>query len=459
MILRVTAVFADIEFNPRILSGLEKQNISEPTEVQSQMLPLAMAGKDLKVCAETGSGKTLAYLLPIMEKLLQVEASDSATRALVLVPTRELARQVFKAAKQLTDLTTLNVGVLTGGEEFKYQASMLRKNPEIIISTTGRLVDHIRRETVDLSDLEFLVLDEADRMLDMGFSEDMEIIVGKAKKERQTFMLSATLRHEGVGRIARAMLNKPEEITTNTAQVQHAFIRQQRILADDNAHKDRLVTWLLANETYDKAIIFVNKRMEVERLSEFLRRHRNGIAMLHGEMTQDERNYVMQSIREGKRQILVATDVAARGLDVEGLDLVINYDLARKGDEYVHRIGRTGRAGKEGLAISLIAAHEWNLKASIERYLEIQMESRQISELKAEYKGPKKVKASGKAAGPKKKLKGKVPAKAAGRKAPSDKKKLGPRPSRPKTEETEAKKSNLMDNSGFAPIRRQKPQK
>ena len=181
MILRVTAVFADIEFNPRILSGLEKQNISEPTEVQSQMLPLAMAGKDLKVCAETGSGKTLAYLLPIMEKLLQVEASDSATRALVLVPTRELARQVFKAAKQLTDLTTLNVGVLTGGEEFKYQASMLRKNPEIIISTTGRLVDHIRRETVDLSDLEFLVLDEADRMLDMGFSEDMEIIVGKAK--------------------------------------------------------------------------------------------------------------------------------------------------------------------------------------------------------------------------------------------------------------------------------------
>lgn len=445
-------MLTELELHPRLLLGLEKQEITEATEVQSRAVPLALDGKDLQVCAQTGSGKTLAYLLPILHQLLEQSSPNTGTRALVLVPTRELARQVFKECKKLTDLNHLNVGMLTGGDEFKYQAAMLRKNPEVLVSTPGRLVDHIKRETVDLSDLEFLVLDEADRMLDMGFSEDMEIIVGECSEDRQTMMLSATLRHEGVGRLARSWLKDPEEITTNSIQEQHEFITQQRILADDNAHKDRLISWLLANETFDKAIIFVNKRTEVERLSEFVRRHRNGIAMLHGDMTQDERNYVMRNMREGKRDVLIATDVAARGLDVDGMDLVINYDLARKGDEYIHRIGRTGRAGKAGLAISLIAANEWNLKASIERYIQQQMEPRVIPALKGKYTGPKKVKASGKAAGNKKK---KTSAKSgakrgAAAKKTSHKKKLGPRPSRPAT------KSNLMDAEGFAPIKKKK---
>jgi len=208
---------------------------------------------------------------------------------------------------------------------------------------------------------------------------------------------------------------------------------------------------LLANETYDKAIIFLNKRSEVERLHAFLMQHRDGVALLHGELTQDERNMVMEAIRAGRRRVLVATDVAARGLDVDGLDLVINYDLARKGDEYIHRIGRTGRAGKEGLAISLIASHEWNLKSSIERYLQQQMESRIIKELRANYKGPKKLKASGKAASSKKKpkknakdfKKGAVKGKAVN-KAKASKVKRAPKP------------TNLMDSEGFAPIRRKK---
>jgi superfamily II DNA/RNA helicase len=429
------------------MTGLEQLEIQTPTEVQALFLPVAMQGKDVQACAETGSGKTLAYLLPIFEKCLAKSAPHSSTRALVLVPTRELARQVFKVAEKFSELSGIQSGLLTGGDDFKYQAALLRKNPEIIISTTGRLVDHIKRGSAKLGDLEFLVLDEADRMLDMGFREDLEFIVDHCSKERQTFLLSATLRHDGIGRIAKAMLREPEVITTSAAQEQHEFIKQQYILADDNAHKDRLLTWLLANETFEKAIIFVNKRIEVERLQEFLRRHRNDIAMLHGEMSQDERNYVMQALREGKRKVLVATDVAARGLDVEGMDLVVNYDLARKGDEYVHRIGRTGRAGKSGLAISLIAAHEWNLKASIERYLEQQMESRQIKALKAIYTGPKKLKASGKAAGPKKKPKDK---KAENKKPLTAKKKIGARPSKPK----EAKPTNLMDESGFAPIRK-----
>ncbi|MDF1764628.1 MAG: helicase-related protein, partial [Oleibacter sp.] len=278
--------------------------------------------------------------------------------------------------------------------------------------------------------------------------EDMTLIVDRCNTQRQTMMLSATLRHEGLGHMARSWLVEPEEITTHSVQEQHAFIRQQRILADNNAHKDRLLTWLLANETFEKAIIFVNTRLDVQRLSEFLRRHRNGIAMLHGEMTQDERNYVMQCLREGKRDVLVATDVAARGLDVDGMDLVINYDLARKGDEYIHRIGRTGRAGKAGLAISLIAPNEWNLKAAIERYIQQNMEERTIKELKGTYSGPKKLKASGKAAGPKKKKV--ADKKGVTKKKASDKKKQGPRASRPK------EPGNLMDSAGFAPIRRNK---
>ena len=288
-------------------------------------------------------------------------------------------------------------------------------------------------------------------MLDMGFADDMQQIVTRSSPQRQTLMLSATLRHEGVGRIARSMLSDPIEVTTHAIQDQHSLIKQQRILADDNAHKDRLVTWLLSNEAYDKAIIFVNKRVEVDRLFDFIRRHQGDVASLHGDMTQDERNYVMQSLRQGKRRILVATDVAARGLDVDGLDLVINYDLARKGDEYVHRIGRTGRAGNNGIAISLIAAHEWNLKASIERYLQQEMEPRTIESLKAKYTGPKKVRGSGKAVG-KKKPKPALRAKT-GKASPSKKAKpasKGRRSSKPSSN------ANLMDSAGFAPIRKKK---
>ncbi len=452
-------MFANTTFHHRLAVGLEQLEITTATEVQASVIPIALAGKDVLACAETGSGKTLAYLLPIFEKLLQTPAPNSSTRALVLVPTRELARQVFKVAKKFSELTGLNAGLLTGGEEFKYQAAELRRNPEIIISTTGRLVDHLKRNTADLSDLEFLVLDEADRMLDMGFSEDLTFIVERSAVVRQTFMLSATLHHEGLSRAARAMLTDPEHITTQSVQQQHEFIKQQYILADDAAHKDRLVTWLLANETYNKAIVFLNKRTEVERLHAFLLKHRDGVAMLHGEMTQDQRNQVMTALREGKRSILIATDVAARGLDVEGMDLVINYDLARKGDEYIHRIGRTGRAGNQGLAISLIASHEWNLKSSIERYLKQQMESRIIKDLRANYKGPKKLKASGKAASSKKKPKKNAKElKKAPIKSRSPVKGKGP--AKPKTDKPAQSRaprpSNLMDSEGFAPIKRKK---
>lgn len=459
-------MFSEFDLHPRLQAGLDAAGFDVPTDVQQQVIPVALEGRDTQVCAETGSGKTLAYLLPMMQRLLENRPlPGAATRALIVLPTRELADQVFKAARLFCKLTSLEVGLVCGGAEFQYQAALFRKNPEIIVATPGRLVDHLKRGTCDLSDVEVLVLDEADRMMDMGFSEDMTRIVSSCCGHHQTFLLSATLRHEGVNRLVKGVMETPVEITTRAVNEQHELIHQQRILADDAAHKDRLLVWLLANEVYDKAIVFVNRRDDVERLGEFLRRHRQGIAQLHGEMTQDERRFIMQQLRDGRRQILVATDVAARGLDVDGVDLVVNYDLARKADEYVHRIGRTGRAGRVGTAISLVAANEWNLKATIERFLNVQMESRQIDGLIANYKGPKKLKASGKAAGTKARKKSKAPAGKGKGKAPAGKGKASARPGKPKASGTRSSNSkaskpkrqgNLMDGDGFAPVRRKK---
>jgi superfamily II DNA/RNA helicase len=451
--------FSDFFIHDRIEKALDNLRLRVPTDVQKASIPHDLDGKDLQVCAETGSGKTLAYILPMMQKFLESKSVIQGTRGLILCPTRELARQVFKATKQFTDVTGMNVGLLTGGDDFKFQAAMLRKNPEIVVSTPGRLVDHIKRRSTDLVGLEILVLDEADRMLDMGFAEDMEIISGECNEGlRQTLLFSATLHHKGIARVAAKVLDNPMEITTATVRDKHDNISQQIILADDGAHKDRLLSWLLSNDEYEKAIIFTNTRIESERLNVFLRQHSCRCAVLHGELSQDQRNATMQLYREGKINVLVATDVASRGLDVKGIDLVVNYDMARKGDDYVHRIGRTGRAGETGTAISLINHTEWNLKAAIERYIKQEFEPRAIKELKGAYSGPKRLKASGKAAGSKKKKAGpgrdKRPGKGGIKGAPavkkvSAKKANGPRPSRPKP-------SNLMDSQGFAPIKKKK---
>ena len=451
--------FVDFNLHPRLIKAVEKQGFEQPTPIQEEAIPAAVAGKDVQACAETGSGKTIAYLLPLQDRLLKNKAPNSATRALILVPTRELARQVMKHSKNLTEMNDLSAGILTGGDDFKYQAAMLRKNPEIIVATPGRLVDHLKRNTIDLRDLEVLVLDEADRMLDMGFAEDMQTIANACNPAHQTLMFSATLKHQGVGKFAKSLMHDPVEITTESIQNQHSAITHQYILSDEAEHKDRLIAWLLANETYDKAIIFSNTRENAIRLSNFAISHNHKAAVLHGEMSQDERNHVMTLFRNNKVNVLVATDLAGRGLDIQGVDLVVNYEMARKGDDYVHRVGRTGRAGNTGTAISLISSHEWNLKAIIEKYLKQRFDSRVIKELRANYKGPKKVKASGKAAtsGKRKKPSDKNNQKGRNKpvgKRPSDK--AAPQKSSNKTSKDPWKKSALMDGDGFAPIKKNK---
>ncbi len=397
--------FADLELHERLLKGLVEMGFETPTEVQRQTIPMATKGTDLLVSAETGSGKTAAFVLPILNRLLNVDAPRTGTRALVLVPTRELARQVLQQCEDLARFTFLKAGMIVGGEDYKKQIKMLRKNPEIIVATPGRLLEHLGGREIYLADLEVLVLDEADRMLDMGFSEDVMKIEEACKKERQTLLFSATLKQKGMRHVIKQVLTEEHEtLLLTTAQDQHDNIRQQIILSDDSVHKCSQIIWLLKNETFEKAIIFTNTREMTNTLNTLLRKEQElRVSSLHGEMIQPDRNRVMMLLREGKVNILVATDVAARGLDVPGVDLVINLDMARNGDDYIHRIGRTGRAGQNGTAISLINPNEWNLMSAIERYLKVQFERRVIKDLPGSYKGPKKVKASGKAAGSKKK--------------------------------------------------------
>lgn len=395
-------MFSELPLNDRLQKALASMGLEQPTEVQQQTIPKALAAKDLLISAETGSGKTAAYLLPMLHRFLDTDAPRSSTRGLVLLPTRELARQVFKQFTLLTEFCHLKAALITGGESFKYQRALIRKNPELIIATPGRLLEHIQKQSADLGDIEVLVLDEADRMLDMGFSEDVISIANSCRAERQTLLLSATLKTRGLMTVAKQVLNEPEQLLLSGAQDQHSSIRQQIVLADDRDHKEKLLLRLLQQDEYSKAIVFTNTKVQADRLGGKLRYDEIQVGVLHGDMEQDDRNRVMDRIRRDHAKVLVATDVAARGLDISGIDLVINFDMPRSGDDHVHRIGRTGRAGTKGTAISLIAASEWNLMSSIERYLRVTFERRKVAGLEGKYKGPAKLKSSGKAAGKRK---------------------------------------------------------
>jgi len=443
-------LFSEFDLDKRLLKAIDKLGFQTPTPVQVETIPRAMDHKDLLVSSETGSGKTAAFLLPTLHQMLVKAAPESGSRMLILLPTRELARQVMKHFKQLAEFTHLKFALICGGETFKFQRAMFRKNPEVIIATPGRLLEHIEHGTPDFSELEFLILDEADRMLDMGLSEDVLKIVSCCNVDRQTLLFSATLSHRGLSKMMAGMLREPETIKLNTVREQHQNIRQQIVAADDSLHKGRLTAWLLANETFDKAMVFTNTRLQADKLGSYLLSKGQRMGVLHGELEQDERNRIMQLLRQGIINVLVATDVAARGIDVKGVDLVINFDMARSGKEHVHRIGRTGRAGEEGVAICLISPPEWNLMASIGRYLRIDFEQRTIESQLGKYKGPLKTKASGKAAGSKKAKQKKKDKEVKVKQRHRDKKNIG------KRRKPAVKIEDKPTPSGFKPLMKKK---
>ena len=396
-------MFADIALDTQLEENLQLAGLSAPTEVQQKSTPLALEGTDLLISAPTGSGKTLAYLIPIIQELSQGKALAKQPKALVLVPVRELAEQILQVFSQLTKGMAIEAVTLVGGEDFKHQAKRLA-SADLVIATPGRLVPHLESASVGLENLELLILDEADRILEAGFKDTLNSIVLNCTQDRQTILVSATLPN-AVRRLAATLLVAPEWVKVGQERQVNENIAHSILLADDQSHKDKQLVWLLQNEAFNKGVIFSNSKTEAKRLDGFLRYHQFKVALLHGDVQQKGRFATLEGFRKGTTQLLVTTDLAARGLDVEGVDLVINMEMPRKGDLYLHRVGRTGRAGHGGAAFSMVDPSEWNLMSSIERYLKTRFRRKRIEGLIGHYQGPKKVKASGKAAGSKKRTK------------------------------------------------------
>ncbi len=392
----MNARFSDFLFPDSLMRGLDREGLQVPTTVQAQVIPLAMDGLDLAVSAATGSGKTAAFLLPMMQRFLDLPVEDTGTRALILVPTRELARQIYVHFIRLGRFTRLTAGVITGGESRAHQIATLRKNPEILVATPGRLLELLEHGQADLADLEILVLDEADRMLDMGFAEEVLGIIGRSNPARQSLLFSATLHHLGLNRILDSLLREPQVLVIDPIREPHPEIAHQLLLSDGLAHKQQQLLWLLKHEPFEQTLVFTNRRDGAVALGDFLVAHELRVAVLHGELSQRERNRVMGLVHGGRVGALVATDLAARGLDLPGVQLVVNFDLPRSGDDYLHRTGRTGRAGEPGVAISLVGPAEWNRMEGIARYLDLDLERRSIQGLKAAFKGITKRKRSSK---------------------------------------------------------------
>ncbi|MFT7245356.1 MAG: ATP-dependent RNA helicase SrmB [Candidatus Azotimanducaceae bacterium] len=438
----------ELPLHKQLFKALETLGFSEATEVQSRAIPAVLEGRDVMVSAKTGSGKTAAFLLPMLDRMLRIDLPRSGTRGLILLPTRELALQTVKTFEKLAKFTPIKCGIIIGGEAFKHQIASLRRNPEVIIATPGRLVEHLEKGSIDFDDLEFLVLDEADRMLDMGFTEDMNKIAQSCKKQRQNLLFSATLNHRNFGRIA-SILHNPVSIEVDSFKEGHSQITQQMILADDDDHKNKLIIALLKEDSAEKAFVFCRTRAQCTAVGEHLAQTELKVGYLHGDIPQSDRKQVLNRFRDDKLQVLVATDVAARGLDVSDVDLVINYTAAHSGDDHVHRVGRTGRAGKQGKAIMLVDRMDWNKNSSIERYLKIRFEQRSVKGLKAAYTGPDKVKKSGKAAGTKKKISKRTAAK-----TPAPKKRVRNTKNIGKGTNTKGTNSKASSNDGLSPYRK-----
>ncbi len=378
--------FESLNLNPAILKAIADSGYTQPTPVQAQAIPEVMAGHDLMASAQTGTGKTAAFILPALNRLATPsQVRSKGPRVLVLTPTRELAQQVCDAASKYGKHMHVKVISILGGMPYPVQNRLLSGFVDILVATPGRLIDHLERGRIDFSRLEMLVLDEADRMLDMGFSEDVERIADATPKTRQTLLFSATL--EGVvGNMAARMLKDPKRISVSAAKAKHENIEQRMMFADDVAHKNKMLSHILTDIDVNQAVVFTATKRDADSLADSLAAQGHAVAALHGDMNQRERNRTLQNLRHGNLRILVATDVAARGIDVPGISHVINFDLPKFAEDYVHRIGRTGRGGASGIAISFASNRDALLLKRIERYTEQRIEMHTIEGLEPKFK-------------------------------------------------------------------------
>ncbi len=355
--------FRQLDLSATMLAALDRANYAEPTPVQAGFIPVALTGKDVLGQARTGTGKTAAFLIPILEQLRPLRHVDGP-QAMILTPTRELAVQVTEELKKLASGRNLRGITLYGGKPLRGQTEALRKGVDIVVGTPGRILDHLGRRSLRLDHLWCVVLDEADRMLDIGFRPDIERILRACPKERQTLLLSATV-PTAIERIAERYMQSPEMLNFSSGDVAAETIEQHYFTVDANRKLELLIR-LVERESPRQAIVFCRTKKRTDVLYHQLSRRFPGVACIHGDMEQRQRDRVMKAFRAGDIKVLVATDIVGRGIDVSSISHIINFDVPQFCDDYVHRVGRTGRMGREGVAFTFVTPIEGHELARIE---------------------------------------------------------------------------------------------
>ena len=356
--------FTSLKIENTLKHSLSKMNFLKPTPIQGLAIPVALEGKDILGTAQTGTGKTLAFSIPLVNKLIL----DKNAVALVMCPTRELATQVMEAIKSLiSDRINIRTALLIGGESMQNQLRQLGKRSRIIVGTPGRINDHLKRKSLNLSATKYLVLDETDRMLDMGFTPQIEMVLKFVPKNHQTLLFSATL-PQNIKRISEKYLDKPERITTGATSIPIAKIKQESIQVFRENKYDELIDQFLSRK--GSILVFVKTKRGADKMVKRLKEEGHSADAIHGDLRQSKRDRVINSFRKGLKRILVATDVAARGLDIPLIQHVINYDLPQIPEDYVHRIGRTARAGSYGSALTFLTSDDRSMWNSINRLID-----------------------------------------------------------------------------------------
>ncbi|MBW3140446.1 DEAD/DEAH box helicase [Ferrimonas balearica] len=413
--------FSQLALDKRLLATVDHLGFAEATEIQQKAIPTAIAGKDLLASSRTGSGKTLAFLLPAMQRLIRSKPlSKRDPRVLILAPTRELAKQVYGQLRLVVANTSYKSLLILGGEDFNQQSKALARDPHFVVATPGRLADHLEHGHLYLHGLEMLILDEADRMLDLGFADQLQAIHKAADhRKRQTLMFSATLDHAAVNQFGTQLLNNPTRIRIDSEAEIHSDIHHRMLFSDHLDHKEAQLKALLEKQDFKQLILFTATRGDTDRLAALLSEWGYSTLALSGELNQTARSQIMQDFAAGKAKILITTDVASRGLDIPQVSHVVNFDLPKHPEEYVHRVGRTGRAGAKGDAFSLVGPKDWPSFKKLEAFLQPPLAFEAIEGLEAKFKGlvekpkrgPAKAKPtarSGKKTGPAKRAPAKV---------------------------------------------------
>ncbi len=368
--------FADLGLIPELLRAVAETGYTEPTPIQQQAIPVILDGHDVMGGAQTGTGKTAGFTLPLIQKLSRHASTSTSparhpVRALIIAPTRELAVQVHESVKTYSKYVPLRSTCIYGGVDMRAQEQELREGVEIVVATPGRLLDHVQQKTIQLGQVEILVLDEADRMLDMGFIPDIRRILGLLPASRQSLLFSATFSDE-IKKLADQMLKNPQLIEVARRNMVSETITH-RVHPVSAGLKRNLLAHLLQHQADTQTLVFVDTKMQCGRLAHYLGRHSIAADAIHGDKGQAQRSETLEAFKSGKLRVLVATDVAARGLDIDDLPSVINFELPHTAEDYIHRIGRTGRAGRQGNAVSLVCAEEKQRLADIEKLIKLQI--------------------------------------------------------------------------------------